>query len=149
MWTHLWNWEQLLGFVFIVLCMVYDNAQSAILIYSLNRKLRNKRANLSAWERALKRTVLWNAAIVSIDWIALCILIYQITLPTGPTQAAIQQCGSGLTGIHANGILILFQNLKKLAFAGQKPKKDQEALAQGDQTELEAKSKTLLFPART
>jgi hypothetical protein len=144
LWTEHWALEQLCGILFIVLCMIYDNAQSAYLIYSLNKKLKNRRANLSAWEKSLRKTVLWNAVIVSIDWLALGVISYQISLPTSATKFAIQQSASGLTGIHANGIIVLFQNLKKLTFAGQKPKAKQEIPCQVDQTEMEINTKTLL-----
>jgi hypothetical protein len=118
----LWEWEQFSGMSFVLLCLFYDNCHSAFLIYKLSKRNRDKKINPTALENALRTTIWWNAVVATIDWVTLAVVFSTVLLTRGRAKAAVEQCTSGLLGIHASTIATLFRTLKDLTFAGQRPK---------------------------
>jgi hypothetical protein len=142
-WFELWEWEQFSGMFFLLLCLVYDNLHSAFLIYRLTKRNQDKRIHPTVLEKSLRSTVLWNAVIAGIDWVSLVVVFSAVLLTSGTTKIAIEQCASGLMGIHASMILILFQRLKDLTFVGQRPRVVQP-VKPIDDTAIESKTQKMV-----
>jgi hypothetical protein len=118
-WRHLWEEEQLVSIGFIGLCMIYDNWQAAYLISILYNR---KKSRNTQFDHRFRKTILWAGIIVMLDWVTLGLVIYQMYFVKDQVQYIIQECAGGLSGIHAVGLITMFQNFKKLTFTDKKPK---------------------------
>jgi hypothetical protein len=108
--------EELLGSGFVLLAVVYDNVQVFSLTYLASRL--GKRKNANETEIQLRKTMIVNVIVCMLDWITLLIFITQAIMPKNPTSYVLQQVAVAHTGIHASLLVVVFQRLKKLTFAG-------------------------------
>jgi Na+-driven multidrug efflux pump len=110
--------EETLGSLFVSLSVLYDNVQVFSLTYLVSKRHGKKNANET--EIQLRKTMIVNVLVCMLDWITLMIFVTQVILPKNPTSYVLQQVAVAHTGIHASLLVVVFQRLKKLTFAGRK-----------------------------
>jgi hypothetical protein len=115
---HIGSMEEILGTIFVLLAVVYDNLQVFFLTYLASRRGGHKNANET--ERQLRKTMIVNVMVCMLDWMTLLMFFSQVVMPKNGTALVIQQIAVAHTGIHASLLVLVFHRLKKLTFAGRK-----------------------------
>lgn len=90
--------------------------------------------------------VLVNAFVVSMDWLALALILYTITLDDAIYSISLNTIVLSITGLHGTAMVFVFDNLKGLALAG---KKDPSAIKLKKTSKTSKNSKTVKKSAKS
>jgi hypothetical protein len=113
------SFQRLLGSIFPLFCVLYDNLQVGYLTYLVYSSKTTKKSDRRV-EESLKKTVNLNIMVCGLDWLSAILFLAEQSLQSNSMSFILQQVTTSVVGIHIVLVIFIFNRLKDLTFVGTK-----------------------------